>query len=260
MYWAIVGLILESRCHENENKSVIPELAKRILQKINFPFFNDKLDAEYKHLSITVCELANDHSGLLTALDLNTKFNPSDYTLLSIRSSQILNNFEDAKRKSISQLESSTFIDSSIWLCLLDSLAKVDDGIYLAKNLLETFETKGDRRGTKVAALELKIIYHEAFDKSVADMLFDFTIDLHDKPSTFNDAIYFLKKMNAEDINSFYMKITDNINSVFYAFKSFNLTFRLNLLVKLLIRLCISIYIVTCIQYLRIFKFMIAFK
>lgn len=219
MYWAIVGLILESRCPENGNKSVIPELAKRILQKIDFPFFNDKLDAEYKHLSIIVCELANDHSGLLKALDLRSKLDPSDYNLLSIKSSQFLNNYEDVKAKSIAQLESSTFIDSSVWLSFLSVLDKVDDCISLAKNLLETFGTKGDLRGTKIAALELKILYHVAFSETVADMLFDFIIDLHDKPSTFNDVIYFLKKMNNEDINSFHVKIIDYINSVIHTTK-----------------------------------------
>lgn len=219
MYWAIVGLILESRCPENDNKSVIPELAKRILQKIDFPFFDDKLDDEYKHLSVIVCELANDHSGLLKALDLRSKLDPSDYTLLSIKSSQFLNNYKDVKAKSIAQLESSTFIDSSIWLSFISVLDKVDDGISLAKKLLETFETKGDLRGTKIAALELKILYHVSFSETVADMLFDFIFDLRDKPSTFNDAIYFLKKMKNEDINSFHVKIIDYINSVIYTTK-----------------------------------------
>ena len=218
MYWAIVGLILESRCQENEKNSVIPELAKRILQKIDFPFLNDKLGAEYKHLSIIVCELANDHSGLLKALDLKAKMDPSYYTLLNIKSNQYSNNYEDAKAKYVSLLESSSFIDSSIWLSLLNVLDKICDGISLAKNLLETFETKGDIRGTKIATLELKILHLEAFSESVADMLFDFTVELHCKPSTFNDVIYFLKKMKSTDIDSFYGKITGYINSVIQRF------------------------------------------
>lgn len=197
-----------------ENNSVIPELAKRILQKIDLTCFDDKLGAEYKHLSIIIFELSNDHSGLLDALDLKAKMDPSYCTLLNIKSNQHLNNYEDAKAKSISQLESSSFIDSTIWLSLLNVLDKIDDGISLAKKLLETFETKGDIRGTKIATLELKIHYIESFSESVSDMLFDFTVQFLCKPSTFNDVIYFLKKMKSKDIDSFYCKITDHLNSV----------------------------------------------
>ena len=214
LFWAVVGLILESRCEENKMNSVIPELAKRILQKIDFPFFTDKIDTEFKNLSVIVCELAQDHSGVLKALNISAKTSPSDYTLLSIKTNQKLKNYEEAKAICISHLESSSVIDSSIWLSLLELLNYFDDGILFAKKILTNFETKCDVRGIRNAAMELKILYVQAYPESVADMLFNFTIELQLKPSTFNDAVYFLKKMNPEDILSFYIKVTDYINSV----------------------------------------------
>lgn len=253
MYWAIVGLILEVRHQENDNV-VVPELAKRILEKIDLSCLDAKLMVEHKNLSIIVNELAHDHAGTLSALSLKSKMDPSDNILLSIKTNQRLGNYEEAKSICISrlELESSSFLDSSIWLLFLDLLEKSHDGIVIARKLLSAIEASGDVRGAKNAALDLKIIYPQSFPESAAELLFNFSDEMRCKPSTLNDAIYFLKKMSPEDNLSFYSKISEYINTVlnFKEFMNFSLS-RLLRSTILRINLCIFTYIVTCHQLQR---------
>lgn len=250
MFWAVVGLVLESCAQEDKERIVISELAKRVLQKVDFPLLNDKLDTEFKNLCVTVCESANDHHGILDALNLKAKMDPSDHAIKYIISNYHLNNFEAVKSSCISLLESSSFVDSSIWLSFLNVLDKIDNGTTVAKQLLESFEAKGDKRGTKIAALELKIAHPQAYNKSLSDILFDYTVELRQKPSTFNDVVYFTKKLCSEGMSSFYMKVADYINSVFFSSNELSFTFfRLNRLMKLLKNRCISTYTVTWLQF-----------
>lgn len=214
MYWAIIGLILESRGLDHKDRSIISELSKRILSKIDDSIADPKLAIEFKYLSVLVCDLAQDFSGLLDALKLKSTINPSDYVKLEIEASIKLKKYEDAQAICLTHIRSHHFIDTKIWVLFLGVLGRHKDGVSIATALLDSNESKYDARGLKCAALEFKLMHKDAFSKSAADMLFDFCIELCQKPSTFNDAIFFLKKFDNSEINAFHSRISAHINSV----------------------------------------------
>lgn len=217
----MAGLVLEFKIAQGKENNILIELAKRILSKIDIPSPDSKLMLEYRHFNVIVNELAEDHNGILKSLDLFTKFNPSDYNHMRIRSNLRLNNFEEAKSLCIREIRSSFYIDSSIWITFLEALKNIDDGKSIAAQIFLLIVEKKDLRGAKCAMLELKISYPDAFEVSVSEMLFDFSISLNRKPSTLNDVIFFLKKVQKDEIHEFYSRITEHINSVISIYQSY---------------------------------------
>ena len=214
LYWAIFGLILEAK--RDAGNSVVIELAKRIISKLDIPSPDSKLMLEYKHINLLINELATDHSGVLKSLDMDAQFNPSDYIQLKIGSNMNLKKYEEAKYLCISELTSSSHFDSRIWLSFLEILKNIGDGPSIAKQTLNSLEEKIDSRGFKCAVLELKLSFESSFPESAAEILFNFSVSLSQKPSTLNDVIFFLKKFQTDEIIDFYSKITNYINSVGY--------------------------------------------
>lgn len=189
-------------------------MAKRVLGKTNAPPSDSKLQIEYKQLNVLVYELAQDHLGIIKSLNLDAKINPSEFSQLRIMSNCKSENFEEAKSLCIKEMESSSHLDSSIWLSFINILKHFDDGISIAKATLLSLKEKIDLRGIKCATLELKISHPSAFSESISEMLFDFAVSMNRKPSTLNDLIYFLKKIENVEIKDFHEKITNHINSV----------------------------------------------
>lgn len=178
LYWALIGLILESRFLGHSNRSINMELSKRILRKIDHNFVESKLAIEYKHLNVTVYQMSQDYLGLIKSLELQCAIDPSDYVNLKIEANINLGKFEEAKAICLTHIKSHNFIDMKIWLLFLGILDRFEDGVSIAYTLIESCESKYDSRGLKCAALELKLKYKDVFFKSAADMLFDYCIDL----------------------------------------------------------------------------------
>jgi hypothetical protein len=216
LYWAVIGLILESRGLDKNDISIISELSKRILSKIEHSTADPRLNIEFKNLSVIVCDLAHDFSGLLDALNLESTINPSDYLRLEIEANMKIEKFEKAKSICLVHFKSHTFIDAKIWGLFLEILCNLKNGFSIAYDLIESYKSKCDIRSLKCAALELKLMCKDACSKSAADMLFDFCADLYQKPSTFNDAIFFLKKFDYDGIKDFYCRISAHIESVIF--------------------------------------------
>lgn len=205
---------MESRGLDHKDKSIISELSKRVLSKLEHPSSDPKLAIEFKNLSVSVCDAANDYSGMLSALKLEASNNPSDYIFLAIETNIKLENYKEAEKICMNHIRSHGYIDSKIWALLLEIFGKLNDDISIVTGILDLFESKSDKRGVKCSELELKISYKNAFSKSAAEMLFDFCDELCSKPSTFNDAVFFLRKIDVDDILLFYSRITNHINSV----------------------------------------------
>ena len=213
LYWAIIGLIFESRNNGDKDGQVTTQLAKKILEKLMLPS-DSKLEAEYKILRIIVAQLSGDNLDILHALDLNSNFDASDNILMAINANINARKFEEATKICLSHLEKSSYLDSSIWTNFLRILDQLEDGIPIAKNLIQSFEKKADVRGIKCAAIELKLSSPFSYSDSISQMLFDFSLSLIQKPSTFNDIIFFLKKIEDQEIDAFFWKISDHLNSV----------------------------------------------
>lgn len=214
LYWAVIGLIFESRNISDKDGQVITQLAKRLMEKLMIPFEEPKLEAEYKLLRIIVAQLTGDNLDILKALDLDSKFDASDNIITAIEANIGLERFDEAKSICLSHIEKSTSLDSTVWAMFLKILYQFEDGVSIAKNLIQSFETDADVRGIKCASIELKISSPLSFSESIPEMLFDFTLSLIEKPSTFNDVILFLKKIENLEIDAFFMKITARLNSV----------------------------------------------
>lgn len=213
LYWAVIGLIFESRKVNDKDGQVITQLAKRLMEKMIISF-EPKLEAEYKLLRIIVAQLAGDNLNILKALDLGSKFDASDNIIMAIEANIGLEYFDEAKSICVSHLEKSTHLDSIVWAKFLKILNHFEDGIPIAKNLIQSFEKNADIRGIKCASIELKISSPLSYSKTIPEMLFGFSLSLIQKPSTFNDVIFFLKKIDNQDIGIFFLKITAHLNSV----------------------------------------------
>lgn len=215
LYWAIIGLIFESRNICEREGQVTMELAKRLIEKLMVPF-EPKLNAEYKLLKIIVAQLAGDNSEILKAIDIESKFDASDNINMAIDANIALGKIQEAKIICLSHIEKSSYIDAKVWGNFLVILNQLENGVPLAKNLIKSFESKNDVRGIKCASIELKIMHSSSYSESLSEMLFDFSISLIQKPSTFNDVVFFLKKIDEKEVNDFHLKIIHHLNSVSY--------------------------------------------
>ena len=121
LYWAIIGLIFESRNLGDRDRQVTTELAKRIMEKLMIPF-EPKLLAEYKLLRIIVAQLAGDNSDILKALELDSKFDASDNLSTRIDAHVSLGKIQEAKNICLSHFEKSSYLDSSVWATFLKFL------------------------------------------------------------------------------------------------------------------------------------------
>ena len=216
LYWAVVGLCLDSKnlIGFGEEKKVIAQLAKRVFSKIKLPSVESNLFIEYRNLSINVNLLAGDNVNILKSIYLDTKLSSSDDAHLAILTNIKLKNYDEAMAICLSEMDSCTFIDSTIWTYLLEISKEIPEGISLAKKIIHQYGHIKDIRGIKYASMELKIAHDSAFSETASDMLLDYAHTLSQKPSTFNDIVFFIKKLDNEQIYVFYLKIIEDINSV----------------------------------------------
>ena len=223
IYWAAVGLILDSKKRKSEDQAEIIrvnyELAKKLILKVSGSGNNpdlknpgavfllihlNKLMQNFEEALRLVGNESNEcfteKEALYSKLDILLE--KKDYrTILDCCSAQILSK------------ESPEFF---LWKFLVACAGDMsEEDSHLIQGLLQSYEKKTDRRSFELARIEVSLNFKHSNTNELAEMMMNYGLALGEKPSCFSDLIYLIGKANLNVVKALGQLIHQILEKVF---------------------------------------------